>query len=168
MTMTVDDIRTLYDFNRWANGEIVAALRPCPAGDLGRDMQTSHGSILGTLVHVMWSEWIWLRRWLGESPKRVVAVDEFSGLDAVVAAWDKIESERAEFVARLTESDLAARISYENLRGETWTYSLAHMMQHVVNHSSYHRGQIVALLRQIGSVPPATDFLVYIDVRDGR
>jgi uncharacterized damage-inducible protein DinB len=63
----------------------------------------------------------------------------------------------------LTDDRVKARISYENARGERWEYSLGHMMQHIVNHSTYHRGQVVTLLRQLGQTPPPTDFLVYFD-----
>jgi DinB family protein len=58
---------------------------------------------------------------------------------------------------------ISRRVSYENLQGVHWEYSLAETMQHVVNHSSYHRGQVVVLLRQLGQTPPATDFLVFFD-----
>ena len=58
---------------------------------------------------------------------------------------------------------LLGRIPYENLRGQRFEYALGHMMQHVVNHSSYHRGQVVTLLRQLGRTPPNTDFLEYFD-----
>ena len=63
----------------------------------------------------------------------------------------------------LTDAQLHGQISYENLQGQRWTYPLVHAMQHVVNHSSYHRGQIVTLLRQLGHTPPPTDFLVFLD-----
>lgn len=166
--MNIEDIQTLYVYNRWANRRLVAAVRICPPHDLTRDLGTSHGSIAGTLVHILWSEWIWLRRWQGESPKRVFTLDEFTGLDAIESFWDEVDSERAAFITRLTDERLITRFSYENLQGERWEYSLAHMMQHVVNHSSYHRGQLVTLLRQIGQRPPATDFLVFLDELDVR
>jgi uncharacterized damage-inducible protein DinB len=63
----------------------------------------------------------------------------------------------------LTDELLIRRVSYENLEGVRWEYSLAEMMQHLANHSSYHRGQIAVLLRQLGQTPPATDFLVFLD-----
>ena len=47
--------------------------------------------------------------------------------------------------------------------GQRWEYALGHMMQHTANHSSYHRGQVVTLLRQLGKTPEATDFLVFLD-----
>jgi uncharacterized damage-inducible protein DinB len=52
---------------------------------------------------------------------------------------------------------------YQNLKGETWRYPLWQQMHHVVNHSTYHRGQVVTMLRQLGAAAPATDLLVYYD-----
>ncbi len=59
------------------------------------------------------------------------------------------------------------RLGYVNTRGERWEYTLAQMMQHVVIHSAYHRGQVVTLLRQLGAAAPTTDYLVFVDMRAG-
>ncbi len=75
--------------------------------------------------------------------------------------------DQADYIAGLTEERVSARLSYENLQGERWEYSLGHMLQHVANHSSYHRGQVAMLLRQLGREPPATDFLI-LPRRTGR
>ncbi len=161
--MNVDDFRTLYAFNRWATNCLVGAARLLSPADLTRDIGTSHGSVRGTLVHMLWAEWIWLQRWRGESPKRVFAQDQFPDVDAIESRWRDVEREQQDFITALTDDHLHIRLSYENLQGEHWEYSLAHMMLHVVNHSSYHRGQVVTLLRQLGQTPPATDFLVFLD-----
>jgi uncharacterized damage-inducible protein DinB len=113
----------------------------------------------------MWAEWIWLQRWRSESPRRVFAQDDFPDVDAIALRWRDIDRDQDAFIAALTDDRLLARRSYENLQGERWEYPLAHMMQHVVNHSSYHRGQVVTLLRQLGQSPPPTDFLVFFDLR---
>jgi uncharacterized damage-inducible protein DinB len=89
--------------------------------------------------------------------------DEFSDVDAIAARWAEVEHDRDDLVDGLTEDRLVARLSYENLQGQRWEYPLGHMLQHVVHHSSYHRGQVVTLLRQLGQVPPSTDFLVFFD-----
>jgi uncharacterized damage-inducible protein DinB len=124
----------------------------------------SHGSLRGTLVHTLWSEWIWQRRWVGESPKERFAEGDFPDVAAIAARWGVVHRAQRDFVAGLTEERLATRIAYENLQGERWEYSLGHMIQHVVNHSTYHRGQVVSLLRQLGRTPPMTDLLAYFDV----
>jgi uncharacterized damage-inducible protein DinB len=161
--MDVDEIRTLYSFNQWATHRLIDAARLLGPDDFVKDLRTSYRSVRGTFVHTLWSEWIWLRRWRGESPKRVFAEDEFQELDAIWSRWEDINADRNDFIGTLTDERLRRRLSYENTRNERWEYPLVQMMQHVVNHSSYHRGQIVTLLRQLGQAPPSTDFLLYFD-----
>ena len=162
--MNTQDISTLYAYNRWANRRTLGSVQPLDIDEFTRDLGTSHGSIRGTLVHTMWSDWIWLRRWLGESPKRLpFDPNDFADLAAVEASWQGLEHERQGFIARLTDPRLQESLTYENLKNERWTYTLEHMMQHAVNHASYHRGQIVTLLRQLGRTPASTDFLEFFD-----
>lgn len=164
--MNTKDILTLYAYNRWANGRTLGSVRPLDHDEFTRDLRTSLGSVKGTLVHTMWAEWVWLRRWNGESPKRIFDESEFADLAAVAAYWQGLEDERQGFIANLTDARLEESITYQNMKGVRWTYTLGHMLQHVVNHSTYHRGQIVTLLRQLGHVPAKTDFLEFFDDPD--
>lgn len=166
--MNVDDIRTLYAYSQWATSRLLDAARALSASDVARDLAASHGSVRGTLVHILWGEWIWLQRWRGHSPKRVFAEDEFPNVDAIATTWSEVERDRREFIATLSASRLLTRVAYENLQGQRWEYPLGQMMQHVANHSSYHRGQVVTLLRQLGQSPPPTDFLMFFDEVGGQ
>lgn len=161
--MDTEDARTFYAYNRWANRRVLEAARQLGAGDFIRDLGASHGSIRGTLLHILWGEWLWLQRWRGESPKQVFAPEQFPDVAGLEARWTIVEREQQLFLETLTSEHLNTRLAYENLQGERWEYSLAQMMQHVVNHSCYHRGQVVTLLRQLEQKPPATDFLVFFD-----
>jgi uncharacterized damage-inducible protein DinB len=161
--VTTDEIRTLYAYNRWATRRLLEAAGRLSPAAFTRDLKTSHGSVRGTLVHTLWSEWIWLQRWRGTSPKQVFLEDRSPNVGAIASDWDDVDRDRDDFIAQLTDEGLLAMISYENLRGQRWEYPLVHMMQHVVNHSSYHRGQVVTLLRQLDQTPPATDFLDFFD-----
>ena len=161
--MTPGEIRTLFAYTRWGNHRLLVACEPLSASAFTRDLGTSHRSVRGTLVHTLWSEWIWLKRWQGTSPRQVFAEEEFPDVVAITARWADVDRDRDVLLGGLTESRLATRVGYENLQGQRWEYPLGHMMQHVVNHSSYHRGQVVTLLRQLGRTPPTTDFLVFFD-----
>jgi uncharacterized damage-inducible protein DinB len=161
--VTLEEIRTLFAYNRWATHRLLDASRLLNPDTFTRGLGTSHGSLRGTLVHTLWSEWIWLQRWRGSSPRQMFSEDEFRDVAAIEARWLEVERDRQDFIASLTEDQLVTRIAYENLQGQRWEYALVHMIQHVVNHSSYHRGQVVTLLRQLGRTPPGTDFLVYFD-----
>ena len=70
--------------------------------------------------------------------------------------------------AELTRAALAEDLTYVNLRGETKTYPLDDLMLQVVNHGTYHRGQIAQLLRDRGRTAPSTDFLLYMEAERSR
>ena len=153
--MIVSELAALYSFNRWANHRLLDAAGELSHEELTRDLKSSNPSVLATLLHIFWSEWVWFRRWNGESPKQ----KDLPGADlrdaaATGARWHELEIEQQQFIGDLRDEDLVRRVRYENFAGQTWEYSLQHVMQHVVNHSSYHRGQVVTMLRQLGAAPP--------------
>jgi len=166
--MDVERIRALYEFNRWANAEVLDAVSALRPEQWTRDLKNSFPSVRNTLVHILWAEWIWLRRWKGVSPKSVFDPTEFATVDLLRTKWLEVEREQADFVTGLNEESLRAVIDYVNTRGESFAYTLWQMLQHVVNHSTYHRGQITMMLRQLGATPVATDLLVFYDVMSRR
>jgi hypothetical protein len=65
---------------------------------------------------------------------------------------------------RINEEVIEQPVTYVNTRGQTWTYALWRMMLHLLNHQSYHRGQVTTLLRQLEVQPAQVDFLVAHDL----
>jgi len=76
-----------------------------------------------------------------------------SGFEQLRRLWSAFEAEQRTFLAVLADADLARLVSYQNPPGTTWTYSLQHMLQHVVNHATYHRGQLTTMFRELGATP---------------
>ena len=163
--MDAPDIRKLYEFNAWANARTLDAASVLDPEQCTRDLASSHPSVRDTLVHTMAAELIWLRRWQGESPRSLLAPSEFPTHESVRERWAEVGRELSDFARAVTDESLAGVITYTNTRGEVWSYPLGHMMQHVVNHSSYHRGQVTTMLRQLGAPAVATDFLLYLDAQ---
>jgi uncharacterized damage-inducible protein DinB len=163
--MDAKTIKPLFEYNRWANARILDAAVKLSDEQYTRDLRSSHGSVRGTLVHIIGGDWIWLMRWQGTSPKAMLDPAEFPTVAALRVRWTEIEREQAAFVSNVTDESLRQEIHYTNLRGESYAYPLWQMMQHIANHSTFHRGQVVTLLRQLGAVPPATDLLVFHDVK---
>ena len=163
--MDTKDVRVLYEYNAWANARSLEAVGRLTAGEFTRESGGSFASVRDTLVHMLWAEWVWLRRWLGESPRVTFDPAEFPDLARLRARWAEVERGQAEFVAGLTDESLRRTLTYTNTRGEEWSYTLAEMMLHTANHATYHRGQVTTLLRQLGREPALTDFLYYIDER---
>ena len=162
--MNADDIRLLYRYNRWANARMLDAVEALPGGQLAQEISGSFRSLRDTLAHILGAEWIWLRRWKGTSPPALLDPAELATLAALRARWSEVEGEQKDFVESVTETALQKEVAYVNMKGETWRYPLERMMQHLVNHSSYHRGQVATLLRQLGTAPASTDFLLFFDL----
>ncbi len=131
-----------------------------------RNLGSSFPCIRDTLVHILSAEWVWLRRWTGTSPRRVLDPAGFGSLGTLRARWAEVEVEQTAFVDQLTPEALEHVVSYTNVQGAMWRYPLGQMLQHVVNHSTYHRGQVTTMLRQLGAAPVALDLLMFVD--DGQ
>ena len=159
--MTLAEIETLFAYDSWANGRIIAALQPLSHDELTRDLGTSLGSILGTLVHLIGAEEVWLRRWQGNPRAGIMTTEETPNLSSLEARWRTIEGDRDRFVAGLDDDGLEETMTIQTMSGETFEHRLWQMAQHVANHSSYHRGQIVTMLRQLGHEAPGTDLILF-------
>ena len=160
--MNVDDFRTLYAFNRWANRRTIESCRSLGAKKFEAPSGGSFGSIRDTLAHVAWAEWLWLERWHHRSPK-VTSLPDASSLEKIERVLNDVARGQHTFIENIADDRLKERIAYENVKGETWQYTLGQMLQHTVNHSTYHRGQIVTLSRQAGASPAGTDYLLWFD-----
>lgn len=163
--MNKNDLQTLYEYDRWANARMLDAVSRLTAEQFTADFSSSFHSVRDTLTHLLSADWIWLRRWKGTSPPAMFNPSDFSDFATLRAKWAEVEKELTEFVEQLTDETLASRIAYTNTKGERSEYLLGQLMQHVVNHSSYHRGQITSFLRQLGAEPVATDFLIFMGVK---
>lgn len=163
--MDLDTIRELYEYNRWANARSLEAASTVPREDFAKEVGGSFASLRGTLAHVYGAEWIWLERWRGTSPRQLPFALDFPDVESIRSRWRDVEREQKEFLDGLDGARLAEVISYVNLKGETFAYPLGRMLQHVVNHSTYHRGQVATILRQLGATPLSTDLLLYDDGR---
>jgi uncharacterized damage-inducible protein DinB len=163
--MNKRDIEYLYEYNRWANARILDAVSKITPEQFARDLQSSHRSVRDTLAHILAAEWIWLERWKGTSPGALLNPTDFPTIESLGTRWAEVEADYAEFINGLTDEVLGEVISYRNTRGEEWAYPLGNMLQHVMNHSTYHRGQVTTLLRQLGAEAQPVDLLVFMDVK---
>ena len=161
-------VRLLYDYNAWANDRTLDACGTLTQEQFTRDLGSSFGSVRDTLAHIMGAEWVWFERWHGRSPSALPVASEFSALARVRARWTEIESSQLEFVGHLSAEDLARIREYRTLKSGVYVHPLWQSMQHVVNHSTYHRGQVAMLLRQSGAKPNFTDLIYFYRERAGQ
>ena len=165
--MNLADIRHLFDYTEWANARTIDAAEKLSDEDLRRDFGISHKSIFETLLHMAGAEWIWFERWNGRSPAKAEAwslwtSESCSDLDSLKEHWANLIDQRTRYVSELDDSKLGADVSFKLLSGDPSSMRLAYQMQHVVNHATLHRGQVVGMIRQLGIDPPSTDLLFYL------
>ncbi len=160
--MTTGEAGELFAYSAWANALVFESAAALSAEQLGHSVASSFPSIGATLGHIVGAEWVWLRRWLGESPSGFPEWVTKPVLADLKARLSEVERERAAFVASLSDSDLVRVVSYRTLSGKSFSDPLDGLMRHVVNHSTYHRGQVVTQLRQLGFKPPTTDLIVFM------
>lgn len=154
-------IRELYEYNRWANGRVLDATSRLSTEEFTRDLRNSFASVRDTLVHILGAEWIWLSRWRGVSPRGAPEDWADSTHDQLRARWREVEADQAAFLASLTEDALDRIVSYTNTRGRPFANPLAALLLHAVNHSTYHRGQVTTMSRQLGAQPASTDLVLF-------
>jgi uncharacterized damage-inducible protein DinB len=159
--MNLEDCILLYDYNSWANGRVLEACSALNEEQFMRDLKSSFSSARDTLVHLWSAEWIWLERWHGRAPTAFPKASDYPDIESVRSRWTTIDRDLLDFVASLTLEDLNRVISYKRMSGEAYSQPLWQLLQHVANHSTYHRGQVAGMLRQLGATPLSTDLALF-------
>ena len=144
-------------YSGWASRKLVDAVRALPPDDLNKPLGVSHGSLLGTLGHVYWADCIWCSRAVDPA---VVLPSEMT-LEALASDWPAVQQKWETWAAALGEDALAQPIHYKTLNGTPGMTPAWQIVMHVVNHATLHRGQAMAMLRQLGVKPPPTDLIYY-------
>ncbi len=163
--MLLQEILALFEFDTWAADRTIESVSSVPEQRYLEDLRSSHGGIHGTLVHVYGSNMVWLHRWKSDSPFEPVRVSEIPTLGVLKNRWMEYQADLNGYLGTLNEAQLNGFLSYNDLKGNPQSEPLFQQMQHMVNHASYHRGQIVTMLRQIGSKPIATDLIMFYRTR---
>lgn len=159
--MNIQDFRLLYDFNSWANHRALEACAALTEEQFTRNLGNSFPSVRDTLCHICGAEWIWLERWHGRSPAAIPSAADYPNLEAVRRRSAEVERDLLDYVASLNPEDLQRAMNFKTLAGVPHSQPLWQCLQHVANHSTYHRGQITTMLRQLGAKPVSTDMIAF-------
>jgi uncharacterized damage-inducible protein DinB len=159
--MTLEDILTLFQYDEWATKRTVESLSPLSEEQYKRDLKSSHGGIHGTLVHIYSADCLWLERWKGNSNFAHFRPDEIPSLIALNDRWEEYRGSLHAYLVNVTDAKFSAQFSYTDKSGSKRSEPLYQQMLQIINHASYHRGQIVTMLRQLGGKPLATDLILF-------
>lgn len=155
--------RDMFVYNSWANAELVAWLRTKPTELLEQHVPSSFPSLKSTLLHI-WHTQDW---WLGIMQQRDAGSGfdkEFSGTnDELFDGLLRQSEQLVEHAWQLFDSDLQQYCEFVIPYVGAFSRPVFEMVQHCTNHSTYHRGQLVSIARNLGCTDaPMTDYMFYL------
>ncbi len=167
--MTSGDLKLLVDYNYWARDRLLDAVSALTPEQFTRDLGNSFGSVRDTIAHICDAESIWISRWKGEQPAGFRNPARLPGPAAARAEWADLERRAREVLSQLGSEDVERTLDYKDMRGNPRSDVFWQTVQHMVNHDTYHRGQVTTMLRQLGAVPPKSmDLIVFYRERQAK
>lgn len=141
-------------YSAWASRKLAEAVFTLPDAVIEKPVGVSHGSLLGTLAHILWADWLWFTR--------VVEPMEKPGQtrEVLVTIWPELQDKWIAWAERANDAEIQRVVEYRSIldnqiaRTPAWQIVL-----HVVNHATLHRGQVMGMLRQMEIAPPHTDLM---------
>jgi uncharacterized damage-inducible protein DinB len=156
-----DGLSRLLRYTVWANHRAMRAAATLGVDDFKRDLGASHGGVRGTLTHMMWAELVWLERWKGLPTPPRLDESEFADVVALRDRWTVLEQHRQAWLEALGADGPAAPVRYKTTEGVAYENPLWQLVQHVANHATHHRGQLITFYRQLGARPVNTDMITW-------
>jgi uncharacterized damage-inducible protein DinB len=159
MPLTVEELRDHLAYSAWASQRLIQAASELTEAELVRDFQTADHSVLGTLVHTFAADRVWLTR-LQRAPQQFSTPADYH-LSVLQNEWPEVYRQWDQCLAEMTDDSVRADLTYQDMRGNTWSQPVWKLVLHVVNHATHHRGQTAGFLRTMGRTPPALDLVAF-------
>ena len=154
------DLVKFIEYNTWANKRIADLVLTLPTESISKETGGSFPSIRQTILHLLGADWIWMNRLNG---RPIIDIPSEWVLDtslAIVTKWINLQAE-LETVVKKSAAMPGTPIKFVTRKGVAHTLSVSDIVTQVVNHGTYHRGQIVNMVRALGFEPVNTDYFIY-------
>ena len=129
------------NYNYWANLTLIQAASKLGPNAFDQKIVGSWLSVHETLIHILWAEELWLERWQGRTFIPALNPDDYTKLDTIRKKIGKIYKHQLRFIKSVNNHTENKFVSYLNFQGKRWEYRIQQMVQHMIIHSAYHRGQ---------------------------
>lgn len=155
-----------FDYNVWANEQLLKVLEPLDESLFHVELKSSFASLAKTLLHMRDAEMVWLKRLQGTSLSQWPSELFTGGKTELLKAFIAVSHDFQRHVHALTDEDLQAVVAYKSVAGAPFENVVEDLLYHVINHATYHRGQVTTLLRELGVTKPAnTDLITYLRIK---
>jgi uncharacterized damage-inducible protein DinB len=153
----------LVSYNEWANRKLLAKAAAFPVASLKAKAPLSHGSFLDSLLHILDTQWYWREgAQFGLLPAARLVAADFSTLASLRQRWAHEDKLLLEFTRGLSSRQLNSMVSYSWPRARLRSRPLWHILIHIVNHGTHHRGEIGRYMATLGKSPGDMDFVKFI------
>lgn len=149
----------LFDYHLWANERLFDHLRGLPKDIFDIKVDSVFPTIAKTFDHMIAVDELWYLRLKGESLQQIDA-KEFKTPEGAIKEFIKLYNEIKHFL--INTDDVEQVVIYQNTKGDQFSNKIHEIVQHIVNHGTYHRGNISAMIRQIGYEGASTDYIFYL------
>lgn len=139
----------LANYNVWANAKAISWLKQINDTQWEQSITSSFSSVRQTALHIASAEKIWIDFWTKAAEPQFISGTFKGSKDELIAIWEQASLGMRDFVESY-HADFMEPVLFKYPRGGEAQLPFAHTIAHVMNHSSYHRGQLVTLLRQVG------------------
>jgi len=160
--MNTQEISVLYQYNAWSNAKILGAASSLTQEQFLAPTSLPHGSLRGTLVHTLFAEWVWRKRWEGTPRNPRLEQAEFPTFESLQVRWADESANLMKFLEGLTEEKLYSKFNYVSTEGYPHERMVWETMLHVVNHGTQHKTEAAAILTDMGHSPGDIDLIVYL------
>jgi uncharacterized damage-inducible protein DinB len=144
-------------YSAWATRRVLESIAPLSPEEVQRGLGNSFGGVHGTLTHIFQADAIWFDRLMGAptgSLSKYTPKADFSD-------WTPLLDRYVNWAEGMTAAEWDRVVAYRNVKGEASQQPVWQIVLHIVNHATYHRGQITTMLRQLGRTPIGTDLITY-------
>jgi len=166
--MTIDTLLKNYAaFNLWANRRLVEWIQKYPVELKERETPSSFPSLKLTLLHIWSAEKVWMERLQQVPPELFLALTFTGSSEEVCAGLLQNSAVLANYIEAQEQSYFDEVCDFRRLDGTEDRRERSEMLLHCVQHSTYHRGQLVTMGRAVGLIhPPKTDYMAFGRVRE--
>ena len=147
--MTKQYFKEIAEYNLWANTIVCDWLEQITDEQWNKEIFSSFNSIQETVLHIISAEKAWLQRFK-KQPVEWLQSTYRGTKNEHIKLWKDKSAELKAFIDAFDENDLNKNLDFKRLNGDAYSMPYYQLFAHVVNHATYHRGQLVTMLRQAG------------------
>ncbi len=150
-----------FEYSLWASLKVLEASEKLPLDTLEKERGNSFGGILATLTHIFLADRVWFKRFTGDPYFAFAQPGDAFDLPKLKTEWPKVMNEFTAWIRAQEDSKFEEKLFWRNIKGEDKEELMYKILLHIVNHGTYHRGQVITMIKQAGGEVVSTDLVYY-------